>query len=108
VGPHRQREERRVRAWGGKWAGVAHAGKGEGERERAREGKERGEGSWAARREPAQESWAAFLSSFFSFLFPLLPIQTIYLNSNKFKSKPYKFNTRKIMLQHEFTNMLTL
>jgi hypothetical protein len=82
-------------------------GKGK-RRERAREGKERGEGSWAVGREPAQESWAAFLSSSFSFLFPLLTIQTIYLNSNKFEFKPYKFNTRKIMLRHECTNNLIL
>jgi hypothetical protein len=36
------------------------------------EEKREGEGSWAAGREPAQEGWAAFLSSSFSFLFPLL------------------------------------
>jgi hypothetical protein len=46
-------------------------GKGK-RRERAREGKERGEGSWAAGREPAQGGWAALLSPSFSFLFPLL------------------------------------
>jgi hypothetical protein len=30
-----------------------------------------------------------------------------YLNPNKFEFKPYKLNTRKTMLQHECTNMLT-
>jgi hypothetical protein len=55
--------------------------------------------------------WAGWvvLFSFLFFSFPnSIPIQTIYLNSNKFEFKPYKFNTRKTMLQHECTNILIL
>jgi hypothetical protein len=54
----------------------------------------------------------AGLSSLFlllSFFFSILKLfKQNYLNSNKFEFKPYKLNTRKIMLQHECTNMLTL
>jgi hypothetical protein len=70
--PGRERKERRARAagGGGKWAGVAHAGKrGEG-REGPRE--ERGRGKWAGLR----EGWAAFFYSFSFFFFYTLPIQT--------------------------------
>jgi hypothetical protein len=42
---------------------------------------------------------------FFSFT---QSIQTNYLNSNRFEFKFHKLNTRKIMLQHQCTNMLTL
>jgi hypothetical protein len=71
VGPAWQREKGEERALGlrrGKWAGVESSGVGREKPEEKREG----EGSWAAGREPAQEGWAAFLSSSFSFLFPLL------------------------------------
>jgi hypothetical protein len=77
---------------------VAHAGRGE---ERGPEGGER-EGVWAA------GCWALFFSSSFLFLSHTQLLKQIYLNSNKFKFKPYKLNTRKTMLQHECTNMLTL
>jgi hypothetical protein len=51
---------------------LAHAGRGK-EGGGKPEGKKReGEGSWATGREPAQEGWAVFLSSSFSFLFPIL------------------------------------
>jgi hypothetical protein len=59
---------------------------------------------WAGLREG---NWAALFFSFSSFLF-LSYTQTNSLNSNRFEFKPCKLNTRKIMLQHECTNMLTL
>jgi hypothetical protein len=85
-------------------AGLGRSGLGRGPR--GREG--RGE-SWAAgegeERGLGRLGWALFLS----FSFPnSIPIQIIYLNSNKFEFKPYKFNTRKTMLQHECTNILIL
>jgi hypothetical protein len=49
--------------------------------------------------------WALFFS--FS-LFHLNLFTQIYLNSNKFEFKPYKFNTEKTMLQHECTTNLIL
>jgi ribosomal protein L44E len=74
------------------WAAVAHAG-GRGER---------GAG-------PRRGNGCPFFSFFF---FPFLSYtqtnQTTHLNSNKFEFKPYKFHTRKIMLQHECTNNLIL
>jgi hypothetical protein len=52
---------------------LAHAGRGKEGGGKARGKKKReGKGSWAAGSEPAQEGWAVFLSSSFSFLFPLL------------------------------------
>jgi hypothetical protein len=79
-------------------------GRGKKERERGPTGKERrGEMlGWLA------GCWALLplLLLFFSFT---QSIQTNYLNSNRFEFKSYKLNTRKkIMLQHECTNMLTL
>jgi hypothetical protein len=51
---------------------------------------------------------AAFLFSLLFFFSLLKPFKHNHLNSNKFEFKPYKLNTRKAMLQHECTNMLTL
>jgi hypothetical protein len=40
--------------------------------------------------------------------FPTLKLfKQFYLNTNKFEFKTYKLNTRKTMLQHECTDMLT-
>jgi hypothetical protein len=76
-------------------------GRGKKERERGPAGKERTGGMLGC--------WAAApFSSLLFFLFYPQTIQTIYLNSNKFEFKPYKFNTRKTMLQHECTNILIL
>jgi hypothetical protein len=44
----------------------------------------------------------------FFFFSTLKLLKQIHLNSNKFEFKPYKLNTREIMLQHECTNMLLL
>jgi hypothetical protein len=52
--------------------------------------------------------WAAFLFSLLFFFSILKLFKHNHLNSNKFEFKPYKLNTRKAMLQHECTNMLTL
>jgi hypothetical protein len=94
-GPGRK-ERREARAEGSLGRGAAHAGRGgEGRPER-----EKGRGVLGC--------WALLplLLLFFSFT---QSIQTNYLNSNRFEFKPYKLNTRKkIMLQHECTNMLTL
>jgi hypothetical protein len=51
---------------------------------------------------------AAFLFSLLFFFSLLKPFKHNHLNSNKFEFKPYKLNTRKAVLQHECTNMLTL
>jgi hypothetical protein len=67
--PEREREEGELGRGEGNGPAWPMRGKGKG-RERAREGMEREEGSWAAGREPAQEIWAAFLSSSFSFPTP--------------------------------------
>jgi hypothetical protein len=88
---------------------VAHAeerreGVGDGPRARAGpRGEEKREGK---RRVGCCSPFFLFL--LFFFLSTLKPFKQIYLNSNKFEFKPYKLNTRKIMLQHECTNMLTL
>jgi hypothetical protein len=70
-----------------------------------REGERRGELGWAKERK-----WAALSFPFSSFLFFSIPkpIKQPHLNSNKLEFKPYKFHTRKIMLQHECTNNLIL
>jgi hypothetical protein len=85
----------------GKELGLGRGPRGE-ERRGARGGKKRG-----------VLGWVGLLLPFFPFLLffffsTLKPFKQIYLNSNKFEFKPYKLNTRKIMLQHECTNMLTL
>jgi hypothetical protein len=84
----------------GKEGGGPRAALGRGKKEREREpaGKERKGGMLGC--------CSLLFSSFF--LFYPQTIQTIYLNSNKFEFKPYKFNTRKTMLQHECTNILIL
>jgi hypothetical protein len=75
---------------------------GRGREELGRRGEKRGE-----RRTGRPKG--LFLLLFFSFSFSTLkPSKQIYMNSNKFEFIPYKLNTRKIMLQHECTNMLTL
>jgi hypothetical protein len=79
-------------------------------------GPERVLGHVERRRERGRGEWAAglgccspfFIFLLFFFLSTLKPFKQIYLNSNKFEFKPYKLDTRKIMLQHECTNMLTL
>jgi hypothetical protein len=75
---------------------VAHAGERRGKR--ARRGRKRGFGLMFP---------SPLLLLFF--FFPTLKLfKQTYLNSNKFEFKPNKLHTRKIMLQHECTNMLTL
>jgi hypothetical protein len=76
--------------------GKGPTGKGDGPRERE---EEFGLLGWAA---------ALFFFPFF-FLFPFhtQAIQTIPFEF-KFEFKPYTLNTKKTMLQHECTNMLTL
>jgi hypothetical protein len=78
----------------------------------------RGRGEWAAgeRAGPRgeRERGAGRAAGLFPFLLLFFFFSTLklfkqfYLNSNKFEFKPYKLNTRKTMLQHECTNMLTL
>jgi hypothetical protein len=100
--------------------GAAHAGRGEVKRGPREKGKHWAVG-WAAgkgRREGPErrreKGWVglAGLSSLFlllSFFFSILKLfKQNYFNSKKFEFKPYKLNTRKTMLQHECTNMLTL
>jgi hypothetical protein len=65
--------------------------------------KEGGEGKEMGRAE--RSKWAALS---FLFLFYTQTFKQTHLNSNKFELKPYKLNTRKIMLQHECTNNLIL
>jgi hypothetical protein len=78
---------------------VAHAGERRGKR--GPKGKK--EGVWAAGLLLLSPLILLF------FFFPTLKLfKQTYLNSNKFEFKPYKLHTRKIMLQHECTNMLTL
>jgi hypothetical protein len=98
------------RAEEGSGPGVAHAGKGGGRGElagpveRKKRGGEMGRGERAGPR-----GLGCFLFLFFSFSFPTLKLfKQFYLNPNKFEFKSYKLNTRKAMLQHECTNMLTL
>jgi hypothetical protein len=120
-----------------RWAGTAHAGEEREERRGRRAGRVLGRGKREKRERRGVEGnlgrgaahagrggegrpegekgrgvlgWAR-CSPFFSFLLSFFftqSIQTNYLNSNRFEFKPYKLNTRKIMLQHECTNMLTL
>jgi hypothetical protein len=106
--------EKRGHAWAeerGNGPGAAHAGKGkEGGCAGPRERKERGKGSPREKGE-----WAGLggglgclaLLLLLSFSFTQ-SIQTNYLNLNRFEFKPYKLNTRKIMLQHECTSKLIL
>jgi hypothetical protein len=89
---------------------VAHAGKGRRRDWAARERKGRPQGK-RKREQAGLLGWAAALFSFlffFSFFSTLKPFKQFYLISNKFEFKPYKLNTRKIMLQHECTNKLIL
>jgi hypothetical protein len=110
--PVRGRERGEARSAGGQegsWAGVAAGPRVEEKR-----------GEWAcAGREKAgpregeeRRVGLAGLSSLFLLLYVFFSILKLfkhnYLNSNKFEFKPYKLNTRKTMLQHECTNMLTL
>jgi hypothetical protein len=67
-------------------------------------GSEEGKRKWAGLRE---EVWGWLLLSFL-FLFYTQTLNQTHLNSNEFEFKPYKLNTRKIMLQHECTNNLIL
>jgi hypothetical protein len=89
--------------------GAAHAGKGEkrGMGCQGEKGPAQGEGEKRAGRAAGLGCLLFFplLSFFFSIL---KPFKQTYLNPNKFEFKPYKLNTRKLMLQHECTNMLTL
>jgi hypothetical protein len=72
-------------------------------------GKERKEGARERGRERGFGLVAGLLLSFLSFFFSTLqPFKQIYLNSNKFESKPYTLNTNKTMLQHECTSKLIL
>jgi hypothetical protein len=110
------RGQRSVRERGGR-ASAARAGRKWAGAQPTREKGKRGE-SWASgklgpggeRREKGLEGregvWAAGLS--FLFLFYTQTFKQNYLNSNKFEFRSYELNTRKIMLQHECTNMLTL
>jgi hypothetical protein len=111
-GRERERERGGALGWGtggepgrrGCWAARRGEGRGEMGRGRRRAGP-RG-------RKEAGRAGLAGLSSLFlllSFFFSILKLfKQNYLNSNKFELKPYKLNTRKTMLQHECTNMLTL
>jgi hypothetical protein len=96
----RKRDESAQRAGLAAGPGTAHAGRG---KERGARGEREGEFGLG---------WAAFPFFFpfllFLFFSTLKLFKPIYLNSNKFEFKPYKLNTRKIMLQHECTTILTL
>jgi hypothetical protein len=82
--------------------GAAHAGKGRRRDWAARERKGQPQGK-RKREQAGLQGWAAAL---FSFLF-FFSFSFLHTN-HKFEFKPYKLNTRKIMLQHECTNKLIL
>jgi hypothetical protein len=95
--PWRGKREGEKRCW-------ASGGLGQERREeRGPTGKERRE---------EMLGWADRLLGSPSFASSFLFLYSIYsnklLNSNRFEFKFYKLNTRKIMLQHECINMLTL
>jgi hypothetical protein len=96
----------------------ARGGKKKGERKLGREWptreKEGGRGAGPRRLGPGKRERERFgadrlLSSSPFLIFSTLQLlKQIHWNSNKFEFKPYKLNTRKIMFQHECTNMLLL
>jgi hypothetical protein len=82
--------------------GAAHAGERGGE-EKGPRVRKRGFGLLGCRAAVLFSSSSSFL-----FLFYTQTFKQNYLNSIKFEFKSYKLNTRRKMLQHECTNMLTL
>jgi hypothetical protein len=97
--------QRKKEEGGSVWIGLGQPPAQEGEKEWRSAGSGRRTG-WAGIRFGL--GWAAFLFSLLFFFSILKLFKHNHLNSNKFEFKPYKLNTRKAMLQHECTNMLTL